>query len=97
MPSATGANDDPIGLVSVKTAATRISVSVTPGAVTGRCSLKAFGLTLLGVVPPLGIVEVVLPDDPEFPHAAATSAITTPTARTRARMLPPGTPKYLED
>ncbi len=89
MPSANG-EKSPVGLlVLVTTAATRISVSVTPGAVIWTFFLRSSALTEPGVVPPFGIVDPDLPLDPAFPHAAARSATVTPMTRMRTRMLPP--------
>src|SRR4051794_1390226 len=92
MPSTRGAYDDPVGFpVSVMTAATPISLLVTPGAFTGLFTLRLAGSMLdVAVPPPCGIVDFVSFEEPEFPHAAATSKSATDTTANFARMLPPG-------
>ncbi len=91
MPSASTDQSPPVGFwVFVTTAATWISLSVTPLALTCTFFLRSSGLMEIGVLPPpFGIVDADLPLDPAFPHAAASRAIDTPTTRNRARMLPP--------
>src|SRR3989440_6725651 len=90
MPSTNTEKSPPVGLlVLVTTASTRISVSVTPGAVTGTCLLRSAPLNEPAVVPPRGIVEGDLLFEPLLAHAAPTNATITPTTRVLTRMCCP--------